>query len=81
MLGVARIRYEPRGKSSSDMRKPLHQVMLRYKLPGKSRCEFTAKSFSFAFGLHDDKGKFSTLFTHELDNALDYMTSVVAQAK
>ena len=80
-MGVARIRYEPRFKSSSDMRKPLHQVMLRYKLQGKSRCEFTAKSFSFAFGLHDDKGKFSTLFTHELDNALDYMTSVVAQAK
>ena len=78
MLGVARVRYEPRGKPSSDMRKPSHQVMLRYNPKGGA---VTAKSFSFAFGLHDDKGKFSTLFTHELDNALDYMTSVVAQAK
>ena len=77
-MGVARIRYEPRFKSSSDMRKPLHQVLFRYNPTGGA---VMAKSFSFAFGLHDDKGKFPTLFTHELDNALDYMTSVVAQAK
>ena len=77
MLGVARVRYEPRGKPSSDMRRPLHQVLLRYNPTGGA---VTAKSFSFAFGLNDDEGKCSTLFTHELNKALDFMTSVVAEA-